>query len=233
MCIRDRGGVLDGRQQRQGGGGRPRADLVLEQLLAAVEGQHGRRPVATQVVQAHDAPVGVFRQRLGLQQLQRQWQGAGAVSGGFQGFDVVFQGFARLRLSGTAAGGQPGIELGAFRYLPVGQQTGRSVQVVGDPRGQLQDGRAANEIGAGQFAQAKQPLAQRVARGFGAAAWPQQCGQAFAGTGAFQRQPGQQQGIGSGQRVVAAADADGGRTGQEQTRSVDSHGPQDLSLIHI
>jgi hypothetical protein len=91
----------------------------------------------------------------------------------------------------------------------------------------LQDGRAADEIGAGQFAQAEQPLAQRVARGFGAAAWPQQGGQAFARTGAFQRQPGQQQGIRSSQRMVTAADADGGRTGQEQARSVDSHGPQD------
>ena len=47
-------------QQGQRGGGRPRADFVLQQLFAAVKGQQGGGAVTRQVVQAHQALVRFF-----------------------------------------------------------------------------------------------------------------------------------------------------------------------------
>jgi hypothetical protein len=100
---------------------------VLEHLLAAVEGQHRRRPVAAQVVQAHDAPVGILRQRFGLQQLQRQRQGAGGVAGGFQRFDAVFQGFARTAPGGHC-GGRPARHRARGIQAPANRPAGRALR---------------------------------------------------------------------------------------------------------
>ena len=226
-----RGGTLDGRQQGQRGRRRSCADLVLEQLFALVEGQHGGRTIAAQVVQPHDPPMGILRQRLGLQQLQRQRQCAGGVAGGFQQLDAVFQGLACLRLAGTAAGSEPGVELGAFGRLPIGQQARSLIEIVPDVRCQLQGRGTVDQLGAGQLAQAKQALAKCVARGFGGAVRPQQCGQMFARTGAFQSQPGQQQGIGGGECARVALDHGVGRARKLQVDGRRRHVPQDRGSV--
>jgi hypothetical protein len=200
---------------------------VLEHLLAVVKGQHRRGAVAAQVVQAHDTPVRVFRQGFGLQQLQRQGQGARGIAGGFERFDAFFQNTPHLSLAGAAAGRQPGVELGAFRGLQVAQQARRAFQIVRNAGGQMQRGRAADEIRTRELAQPEEPLAQGVARGLCRAAGPQQGGQVFTRTGAFQRQPGQQQGVGRGQRVAVAAHANRRCAAQVEARCVVGHGRQD------
>ena len=61
--------LLDGLQQRQGLGRRAGADVVLQHLFAAVEGEQGRGAITPQVVQAHDPPMGLLGGRITGQQL--------------------------------------------------------------------------------------------------------------------------------------------------------------------
>ena len=57
-----RGTALDGRQQLDRLGRRPCAQLVLQALLEALERGNRGRPIAAQVVQAHQAALGMFGQ---------------------------------------------------------------------------------------------------------------------------------------------------------------------------
>ena len=99
---------FDGLQQGQRVHAWCGADLVLEQRLAAVEGQHRSSAVAAQVVQAHDAAVRVFRQGFGVEQGQRQGQGRGHVARRFERCDARLQALARLRLALRALAREPG-----------------------------------------------------------------------------------------------------------------------------
>jgi hypothetical protein len=101
-----------------------RADFVLEHLLAAVKGQHRRRAVAAQVVQAHDTPVRVFRQRFGLQQLQRQRQRAAVSPAASSAAMRSSSAAPRLRLARLR---RPASQCRArgIRGLQVAQQAGR------------------------------------------------------------------------------------------------------------
>ena len=186
---------LYGAKQGQRFGARRRTHLMLEQLFAAVKGQHRSGPVATQVVQAHDPAVGVFRQGFGLEQRQRQRQCGGGVAGGFERFDARLGLVARRGLALGALARQPGLNFVQACGVERAQQGRRIGQIVGDARGQRQRGGASHQLAPAQLAQPEQALAQRVARRCGAALRPQQGGQVFARGGAFKRQPGQQQGI--------------------------------------
>jgi hypothetical protein len=194
-----RRGAFDGGQQGQRLGRRRCADLVLERVLAAVEGQHRGGAVAAQVVQPHHASVGVFRQRIGRQQLQRQWQRGAGLAGVFEGLDACHEG---LPLGGRAAGAvarQPSIELGLLGCAEVAQQRRGGREVVRHAGGQRQQGAAVDDVGAQLLAQAEQALPQRIARGLGVAGGPQQRAQPLARGRPFEGQPGQQQRVGRGQ----------------------------------
>jgi hypothetical protein len=91
--------AFDGFQQRQCRRRRPRADFVLEHLLAVVKGQHRGGAVAAQVVQAHDTPVGVFGQGFGLQQLLRQRAARPRCRRRLRAFRCAFQQTPHLRLA--------------------------------------------------------------------------------------------------------------------------------------
>ena len=204
------------------------ADLVLEHLLAGVKGQHRGGVVAAQVMQPHDTAVGVFGQRLGLQQLLCQRQRGGGVAGGFQALDLRFKRVARLRMLGAALLRQPGLELRAVWHRQAGQQLGGGVQVMRHPRGQGERGAARHQVPIQLFAQPEEPLAQGVAGRFSAALGPKQLGQTLARSRAFQRQPGQQQGVGGGQRLGApVAHGGGGRAGELEQHLWGRHGMQD------
>ena len=71
-----RGAALDRRQQLDRLGRGPGAELVLQALLEALEGGDRRRPVAAQVVQAHQPALAVLGQRIALDQALRVDQAA-------------------------------------------------------------------------------------------------------------------------------------------------------------
>ena len=121
---------FDGLQQRQRVHAWCGADLVLEQRLAAVEGQHRSSAVAAQVVQAHDAAVRVFRQWLGVEQSQRQGQRRGHVARRFERCDARLQALARLRLALRALAREPGRELWRIAGRKLAQQRGCTGEVV-------------------------------------------------------------------------------------------------------
>ena len=149
--------------------------------------------------------MGGFAQRLGFEHRLRQRQRACGVAGGLELIDA---GFAFALCAGALAGaapGQPAFDLGAVGQGQVAEQ-GRGVgQVMLHTANESQHGAAVHQLNADLLAQPEQPLAQGVARGFGAAVGPEQRGQAFARGRALQREPGQQQRVGRGQGVGAAA----------------------------
>ena len=71
-----RAAALDRRQQLDRLGRRPRAELVLQALLEALEGGDRRGAVAAQVVQAHQPALGVLGERIALDQALRVDQAA-------------------------------------------------------------------------------------------------------------------------------------------------------------
>ena len=199
----NRCGLFDRGQQGQRLGRRAGADFMLQDLLAAVKGQHRRRAVAAQIVQAHDTAVRGFAQRLGVHHRLRQRQRSGGVARSFQHVDTRFAFTLHAGALAGAAAGQPGVEFGAVGLAEFTEQRRSIGQVMLHTRRQRQRGAARHHVHAHLLAQAEQALAQGVARGVAAAVGPKQGGQPFTRGGAFKRQPGQQQRVGGRERVGA------------------------------
>ena len=186
-----RGGV-DRRQQRQRLGRRLRADLVLQQLLAAVEGEQRRGAVALQVEQADDAPVRGFGQSLALQQLARVRQRGGVVAGALGCIGTGFEHRLHAQAAALALLRQPGDELGAELVAGVAEHLLRVGEVVRQAVGERQRRVTADQLDAELALELEQALAQRVAGDVGRAARPEQDGEAGPRRRPFEREPGQQ-----------------------------------------
>ena len=187
-----RGGGVDRRQQRQRLGRRLGADLVLQQLLAAVEGEQRRRAVALQVEQADDAPVRGFGQSLALQKLARVRQRGGVVAGALGRIGAGFERGLRAQAAALALQRQPGDELRAELVAGIAEHLLRVAEVVRQAVGERQRRVAADELDAELAPELEQALAQRVAGDVGRAARPEQDGETGARRRPFEREPGQQ-----------------------------------------
>ena len=189
--------LLDGLQQRQRLGRRPGADLVLQHLLAVVEGKQGGRAIAAQVMQPHRLPMGVLGSRIGFEELLRHELGCGELAGALQPRRVTGERLDVQRPAALALAGQPGREARRVGFGDRRQQLTRAI--VSRPGIDLHMGRQAGDqrafqqLEADQFAQPKQALTQVGAGALRVHIGPQHRRQRAPRRRPFDGQIGQQQ----------------------------------------
>ena len=203
--------TLDGGQQGQRLGRRRGTDLILEHPFAAVEGQQRGGPVAAQVVQANQAPVRSFGQRLQRQQLLRVRQRIAPVAGVFGNLGQLGQRVAHAATAAAALLLEPVGKLAGGHRRGVAEHAVGVVEVVRDALGQGEGGAAGHGLETERLAQREQALAQRIACGVGVAFGPQQGSQARAWCRAFECQPCQEGGIARRQGMDGAVADDAAR----------------------
>ena len=210
--------TLDCREERQGFGIGPRADLILQQMLATIERQQCGATIAGEVMQPHQAPMHRLGQRFKREQVLRIRQRRGPFARAFGIVGPLFERAAHTAAPTCALRSQPLAELAADSQRHRGQHAVTGVEVVSDAGCERQRVVAGHQIGVELLAQLEQALTQRVARRGGAAVGPQQVRQPRARRRALEREPGEHCGVAVGQRKrrVRAGQQHGGSAGELQ-----------------
>ena len=175
------------------------AEGAFEHVAAAIErGQRGG-PVAAQVVQSHQAPMGVLGSRVEIDQALRGGERRDQLAGAFESRGLVGQGADAPGATLLARPVEPVRELAGARLFETVQQFARAglggVEMDLDIDAQAGHVAAFEQVAADRLAQAKQALAQVGARPLGIDVGPEQRGEPAARRRTLDRQVGEQQRI--------------------------------------